>query len=55
MILSNLIQNAVKYSPQDSEIVVKTGITHALPFIEICDRGAGILGEHLDKIFDPFF
>ncbi len=55
MILSNLIQNAVKYSSPDQEVLVKTGILHSIPYIEICDAGAGISPEHLEKIFDPFF
>ena len=55
MILNNLIQNAVKYSDSGSEILVKTGIQHAQPYIEICDEGIGISQEHLEKIFDPFF
>jgi signal transduction histidine kinase len=55
MILHNLIQNAIKYSPEESEIVVKTGTDHLLPYIEICDAGSGIDTAHLEKIFDPFF
>jgi signal transduction histidine kinase len=55
MILSNLIQNAVKYSGTDQEIQVKTGTHNSIPYIEICDAGSGISPEHLGKIFDPFF
>lgn len=55
MILSNLIQNAIKYSASESEVLVKTGVQNRTPFIEICDRGAGISPEHLERIFDPFF
>jgi signal transduction histidine kinase len=55
MILSNLLQNAIKYSKSDSEVLVKTGLENRIPFIEICDNGAGISGAHLEKIFDPFF
>jgi two-component system OmpR family sensor kinase len=55
MILNNLIQNAVKYSKPHEEILVKTGMSGPLPYIEICDAGSGIDSEHLEKIFDPFF
>lgn len=55
MILSNLLQNAIKYSKSESEVLVKTGIENKLPYIEICDKGAGISAGHLEKIFDPFF
>ncbi|MBN7810945.1 HAMP domain-containing protein [Algoriphagus sp. H41] len=55
MILSNLIQNAVKYSQPDAEVLVKTGVAEGTPYIEVCDAGSGIAARHLDKIFDPFF
>lgn len=55
MILSNLLQNAIKYSKPESEVLVKTGTENKLPYIEICDEGAGISAAHLEKIFDPFF
>ncbi|OOG73006.1 HAMP domain-containing sensor histidine kinase [Algoriphagus sp. A40] len=55
MILGNLIQNAIKYSGPDTEILVKTGVSQTLPYIEICDAGSGISPEYLEKIFDPFF
>lgn len=55
MILTNLIQNAVKYSKADSEILIKTGVAGKVPYIEICDEGSGISPEFLEKIFDPFF
>ncbi|GAA0878821.1 ATP-binding protein [Algoriphagus jejuensis] len=55
MIMTNLIQNAVKYSSPESEILVKTGLKSGLPYIEICDDGSGIAPEHLERIFDPFF
>lgn len=55
MILSNLIQNAIKYSKPESEVLVKTGIENKSPYISICDEGAGISAAHLEKIFDPFF
>lgn len=55
LILGNLIQNSVKYSGPETEILVKTGVSQTLPYIEICDEGSGISPEYLEKIFDPFF
>ncbi|MDP3090713.1 MAG: ATP-binding protein [Nitrospira sp.] len=52
----NLIQNAVKYTPEDGEITV--AIESSSPrFVRILvrDTGPGIPTEDLDKIFDPFF
>lgn len=55
MILSNLLQNAIKYSKPNTEVLVKTGVGNKIPYIEVCDEGAGISAAHLEKIFDPFF
>ncbi len=55
MILGNLLQNAIKYSKPETEILVKTGVNGKIPFIEISDAGFGISAEYLEKIFDPFF
>ncbi|MFN3998613.1 sensor histidine kinase [Algoriphagus sp.] len=55
MILSNLLQNAIKYSKSDTDILVKTGVENKIPYIEVCDIGPGISAAHLGKIFDPFF
>lgn len=55
LILGNLLQNAIKYSKPETEIIVKTGLNVGTPYIEICDSGSGISKEYLEKIFDPFF
>ncbi|MCC6139032.1 MAG: response regulator [Nitrospira sp.] len=52
----NLIQNAVKYTPEDGEVTVV--IESSSPrFVRILvrDTGPGIPAEDLEKIFDPFF
>lgn len=55
IILDNLLQNAIKYSADDSEIWVKTGIAQQRPFLLVEDQGSGISELNVDKIFDPFF
>lgn len=54
-VLSNLLDNAVKYSPPGSlvRISVKTNETHVT--VGIHDKGPGILPEHAQKIFDRFY
>ena len=54
-ILSNLLLNAIKYSPPESEIDLK--LVREPDEIRFCvqDRGAGIPPENRDKIFDPFY
>lgn len=55
IILTNLIQNALKYSTEDSEIFITIWKEKTLSFLEIKDQGIGIEKEALSKIFNPFF
>jgi signal transduction histidine kinase len=53
-ILVNLIDNAVKYSPKDSEIKVKVISEGNVFKLVISDLGQGIRKEDRKKIFDKF-
>lgn len=53
-ILVNLIDNAVKYSPKDSEIGVKLNSDDNVFRLVISDSGQGIRKEDRKKIFDKF-
>lgn len=55
MILDNLLQNAIKYSPKGSPIYLRVGKSGHHPYIEVTDSGSGIDESHLEQIFDPFF
>jgi len=52
--LRNLIDNAVKYSPCDSQIRCTLAPTERYWEIRIIDQGPGIAPEDLEKIFKPF-
>jgi Signal transduction histidine kinase len=54
-VLYNLIDNALKYSPENPEI--KIGLHHQENGLEIkvSDQGIGIASEYKDKIFEKFF
>jgi len=55
-IIINLVQNAMKFTPEEGRITVTVGsdsVRHA--GVSVCDTGPGIPSEYLDKIFDPFF
>ena len=54
-VLTNLIDNALKYSPQQSPLDVHAQLVEKEIQISILDRGMGIPVEDLDKIFDKFF
>ena len=54
-ILSNLIANAIKYSPDGSMISLKSSISETDITIEIADEGYGIEKQNLNRVFDRFY
>ena len=54
-VLYNLIDNAIKFSPSDSEVVVQTYCTKKKAFISVKDHGKGIAKDELGKIWDRFY
>lgn len=54
-ILTNLIENAVKYSPCHQPILVKLAQTEAHVTIQVQDCGCGIAPEQQARIFDRFY
>ncbi|GAA4827498.1 HAMP domain-containing sensor histidine kinase [Paenibacillus vulneris] len=51
----NLLDNAVKFSPQDSEIHIQIFDTAGQVFVLICDKGPGIPLEKQKYVFDKFY
>lgn len=51
----NLVDNAVKYSVNNKEINVRTGLESEYAFVEVEDKGIGIPEKDQKKIFDKFF
>lgn len=54
LILLNLINNAVKYSFEESTITIKVWKEESELFVSVRDRGPGISDEHQKIIFDRF-
>ena len=52
--LDNLMSNAIRHSPNNSDIEIKTEIDNENCYISISDQGEGVIEESLEKIFDPF-
>jgi two-component system sensor histidine kinase TctE len=54
-LITNLLDNAIRYSPRDTEVVIATGVTHDAVLLRVSDHGPGIpLGER-DKVFQRFY
>ena len=54
-VLANVIDNAIKYSPKDTQIDIDVTQSENEIDILIGDRGIGIPEEDLEKIFDKFY
>jgi two-component system phosphate regulon sensor histidine kinase PhoR len=54
-VISNLLDNAVKYSPHDTMILVKLDDWNLEVQVQVIDEGIGISAEHLPYIFDAFY
>ena len=54
-VLDNLLQNAIKYSPEGSRVRVTLSADEREAAISVADEGGGIPPEDLPLLFDPFF
>lgn len=53
-VLFNLIDNAIKYSPEGAEIRIDAETNGQFTIVAVSDHGVGIPAEEVDKIFDKF-
>jgi two-component system sensor histidine kinase ResE len=51
----NLIDNAVKYSPENRQIQVRLQFTRGYVTLQVQDEGAGIPEEDIPYIFDKYY
>jgi PAS domain S-box-containing protein len=54
-VFTNLLGNALKFTPRGGQITVTAGQRGSELLTEIRDTGRGIPPEHLDRIFDRFY
>lgn len=54
-ILYNLIDNAIKFSKQNSSVIVENRERHNTVFVSVKDRGMGIPKASISKIWDRFY
>jgi signal transduction histidine kinase len=55
-VLTNLVTNAIKYSPEGGQVLVTTAPSRRPGYLEIAvaDQGIGIPPDQLDSVFDPY-
>jgi len=54
-VLTNLIENAVRYTPTESPIEITAHLEGEQMVISVADRGPGIPPVDLERIFDKFY
>jgi two-component system phosphate regulon sensor histidine kinase PhoR len=54
-VLSNLVDNAVKYCPGSTRVVVRAVEENSRVRLIVSDTGPGIPSEHLPRIFERFY
>lgn len=54
-VFSNLIENAIKYSPEGTKVLVTTEELDGFVRVQVSDQGAGIATEDLPFIFSKFY
>lgn len=52
---TNLVSNAIKYSPDNTQIDIKIKSDDNNVIVTVKDQGCGIAQEHIKKIFDRFY
>ncbi|MCP5178560.1 MAG: CHASE2 domain-containing protein [Pseudomonadales bacterium] len=54
-VITNLLENAVKYSPPDRVVIVRISREGASALLRVQDQGYGIPEGEVARIFDPYF
>ncbi len=54
-LLSNLVDNAVKYTPEGRTVTIRCGPAERGAFLEVEDDGRGVAPEDLPHLFDRFY
>src|SRR5256884_513414 len=54
-VVHNLLDNAVKYSPQNGRILIQASAPNQEVVLSVCDAGVGIAAGELPRIFERFY
>ena len=55
ILLRNLLENAVKYTPPGGQVDVSLALVEGCPVLRVEDSGPGIAPENRSRVFDRFF
>jgi two-component system sensor histidine kinase SenX3 len=53
--VENLVSNAIKYSPDGTDVTISARADEEFLAIEVADRGYGIPPADLERIFEKFY
>ncbi|MBM3372311.1 MAG: sensor histidine kinase [Betaproteobacteria bacterium] len=54
-LLNNLIDNAIRYTPQDGKVTVRVLMVEHSPALEVEDNGPGIAKQERERVFERFY
>jgi two-component system, OmpR family, sensor histidine kinase BaeS len=54
-VVTNLLTNAVKFSPEGSEVHLRVGASDGRAVLEVSDAGPGIEADEVPHLFEPFW
>jgi signal transduction histidine kinase len=54
-VISNLVENAIKYSPEKSKVLITTEDAGDRVLIQVADQGIGLPSDEVENIFSKFY
>ncbi len=54
-VFTNLIENAIKYSPENSKILISSEEDNGKVLVQVADQGIGIAKQEQDQVFSKFY
>ena len=54
-VITNILTNAIKYTPEKGEIKIYVGFVYNDAYIKVIDNGIGIPDDDLEKVFERFY
>ena len=55
VMLSNLVDNALRYTQQGGRVDVMVGLDDGAPFVQVADNGPGVPLDQRERLFDRFY